>query len=519
MVPNSNSISVRGESSPAPTGHPAARHVPADGVTESLLVLSDVHLGSDINDRAAPGSETRRSKSVDADLVALLRHYARTRPSADRWRIVIAGDFIDFIGMSMAADPRAGALDTAPSAEELQHGLGNASDHARLKLRRVAERHREVFQSLADFVARGNTMTLVHGNHDIEFHWEAVKVELKEQLASLACTSEEAVGASVALDVEAFKARIEFNPWFFYVGGVAYIEHGHQYDAYCATDFVMAPLSPFDPRRIARNFSDTLLRFVVRSTRGMKEHGHDGKGMGDYIAFAVGLGLRGLVKLGLDFARAVIELFRLRRAYFTDAARILREEHERRIAMLAEATRIGIDRLRALAALQVPPVTRSIQGILGSVLLDRLALALAAVMMLLVVAVIGARHGHFLWAGLTVLVAWRLLHRYLAKQRKIDPDDQLVERAAHLAKLFPAAFVVMGHTHVPMRVPVNAGEATYINVGSWAEEEAEDPAHAYRAARTHLVIEHGATGPHAQFLAWSSEGPRSFVGPWKPVAG
>ena len=241
-------------------------------VKESLLILSDVHLGSDINDRAAPGSETRRSKSVDADLVALLRHYARTPPAADRWRIVIAGDFIDFIGMSMAADPREGALDTAPSEEELLHGLGNASDHARLKLRRVAERHREVFQSLADFVAAGNTMTLVHGNHDIEFHWEVVKAELKAQLSSLALVPE-----SAPEDVAAFEARIEFNPWFFYLGGVAYIEHGHQYDAYCATDYVMSPLSPFDPRRIARNFSDTLLRFVVRSTHGMKEHGHDGK--------------------------------------------------------------------------------------------------------------------------------------------------------------------------------------------------------------------------------------------------
>jgi hypothetical protein len=254
----------------------------------------------------------------------------------------------------------------------------------------------------------------------------------------------------------------------------------------------------------------------------MKEHGHESKGMIDYVAFAAGLGFRGLVRLGMNFAGAVIELFRLRRAYLSDAARTLREEHERRMALLAEATRIGIDRMRALAALQVPPVTRSIRGILASVLLDRLALALAAVFALLVVALIGAHHGHFWWAGLTVLAAWGLAHRYLARQRKIDPDDLLVDRAQHLAKLFPAAFVVMGHTHVPMRVPVNAGdesEATYINVGSWAEEEAEDEAHAYRAARTHLVIRpgEGAEEPVAEFLTWSPEGPRSFVGPWKPM--
>ena len=31
---------------------------------------------------------------------------------------------------------------------------------------------------------------------------------------------------------------------------------------------MMAPLSPLDPRRIARGFTDVFLRYVVRPTRG-----------------------------------------------------------------------------------------------------------------------------------------------------------------------------------------------------------------------------------------------------------
>ena len=70
----------------------------------------------------------------------------------------------------------------------------------------------------------------------------------------------------------------------------------------------------------------------------------------------------------------------------------------------------------------------------------------------------------------------------------------------------------MGHTHTPAMVPVAEGTATYINVGSWheAEDEADKPA-SYKAARTHLVIHPAATGPKAEFLAWSPGGPRSFV--------
>jgi hypothetical protein len=304
------------------------------------------------------------------------------------------------------------------------------------------------------------------------------------------------------IDAASLSERIEFSPWFFYREGVAYIEHGHQYDPYCSTEHVISPLSPIDPRRIARGFTDILLRYVVRPTRGMREHGHETLGLSHYLLFGAKLGVSGLFRLATAFAWAVIEMFRLRRAHFSEAARALQAEHERRVHLLGEATRIGADRLRALLSLQSPPVTRSIRGILASVLLDRLAIAMAAVLALIAVAIVGATHGHALWAGIAVLAAWLLAHRHLSKQRQLDPTLHLVDRAAKLASLFPAAFVVMGHTHIPTASP--AGDATYINVGGWAEEEdADHPGGAPRAPRTHLVIHVGSDGPKAQLLAWN----------------
>jgi hypothetical protein len=102
---------------------------------ESLLVFSDVHLGSDLNDR---GSSPRRSTEVDQDLVQLVRHYLGKAPEQGRWRVVIAGDFIDFIGMSI--EPAEGGESIAErTPEEQEHGLGSSSDHTREKLRRVVE--------------------------------------------------------------------------------------------------------------------------------------------------------------------------------------------------------------------------------------------------------------------------------------------------------------------------------------------------------------------------------------------
>jgi UDP-2,3-diacylglucosamine pyrophosphatase LpxH len=465
--------------------------------SETLLIFSDVHLGSDLDDRHA--NAPRRSASVDSDLVALLAYYRQKSPDADRWRIVIAGDFIDFIGMTIAPDE---PPETRLTDEEELHGLGSAADHARQKLRRVAKRHADVFAALAGFVADGHALTLVIGNHDIEFHWDEVQRDFKGALLAHARAEVESAGAR--FDDAAFLERIEFNPWFFWRDGVAFIEHGHQYDPFCSLPHAMAPLSPLDPRRIARGFCDVLIRFVVRPTRGMRESGHEHVGIFHYLAFGAQLGIGGMAALAMRFVRAIRELFVLRRASFNEVANALRIEHERRVARFAAATRIGVDRLRALLALQVAPVTSSIRGILASLLLDRLAVAFLALTTIGTLAFWGGWHSPLRYACFGVAVAWAVAHRQLSRARSVDPAASMTERAAHLTKLFPAAFVVMGHTHAP--AAIRAGEATYINVGSWAEQETDTE----RAARTHLVIHVTESGAEAQFYAWEPAGPRRW---------
>jgi UDP-2,3-diacylglucosamine pyrophosphatase LpxH len=461
--------------------------------TESLLVFSDVHLGSDLDDSGH--NVVRRSPAIDRDLVSFLSHYRSERPSGDRWRIIIAGDFIDFIGMTIV--PGESPLDTEQTDEEREHGVGNAADHARLKLRRVADRHADFFDVLAGFIADGHALTMVHGNHDIELHWDGVQTDFRELLLARARV------ARADLDPAAFLARIEFNPWFFYRQGLVYIEHGHQYDPYCSTENVMSPISPLDPRRLARGMTDTLLRFVVRRTRGMREHGHEHAGMIDYVRFAARLGVRGLVRVGVRFFSAVLEMFRQQRGTLTTAATTLKAEHNKRVALLAEASRIGVARLRALLSLQERPITASVRGVMACVLLDRLALALGAALLLAAVAVVGIFYGYAFFAAIAVVLAWGLIHRQLCKARIVDAAENLAAKAPQLAALFPAAFVVMGHTHTPVHAP--AGQSTYINLGSWAEEEAdEETAHVARAARTHLVIRFREGKPEAELLQWES---------------
>ena len=409
----------------------------------------------------------------------------------------MAGDLFDFIGMTISPTSQ----DTAPNEEELRHGLGNASDHAVAKLRAVVRRHPEVFAAMSRLVADGHGLTIIHGNHDVELHWEAVQEELFSTLVALA-------RAQGPVDAEEFLSRVELSEWFFYRDGVAYIEHGHQYDPFCASQHVLSPLSPVDPRRLARGFCDVLLRFVVRQTPGLPEHGHEDTGLWYYASFARRLGISGALALGLRYVRAIRELFRLRRAQMSDAAKRVSIGHERAMRALGAVRRIHMRKLRKLAALGARPITSTVRGILASLLVDKILLFVScAVSLVAIVALAGAWQP---WAALAlpaVCAFWVAGSWVLARHRGNDPAAELAKRTEALASLFPAPFIVMGHSHVPTRVDVRAGTATYFNVGSWTEEQSEG------TARTHLVI-HPGISPVARFLRWDRvHGPTELAMP------
>lgn len=463
--------------------------------THNLILLSDVHLGSDLVHHARPDAPRRLKSSErrNRDLVALLDWY-RTHPEGGRaWRLVIAGDFVDFAGMSVPSELSG---ETAPTNEERRHGLGNARDHTLAKLTMVMEHDRVVMEALARFLSENNSLVIVRGNHDVEWHWEGVQHAFRHRLLQHAPFA---------------PAQVEFAPWFYYEEGLVFVEHGHQYDAYCSYEHILHPVSPSDPRRSARSLSEVLLRYIVRPTRGMTEAGHGASGFLDYLRFAFRLGVSGMFGLLRSFLLATRALFGIWRGHLSEAAARVRREHERRLEALGRTHRIQVQRLMDLARLWRPPVTRSLPAILAVIMLDRVLLGFLGV--LLVLASLGLIEDP-LWAlgsascavaGLVGLgVLWRSL------RHPVEPSAQLRESSALIARLFPAAFVVMGHTHLPETRPA-AGQATYVNLGAWAEEdtpEGQEPL--LPATRTHLILAQAAEGPIAELLTWGSNGPEPF---------
>src|SRR5262249_53686999 len=89
-----------------------------------------------------------------------------------------------------------------------------------------------VFSRLAEFVAAGNELVVVVGNHDVEFQFPGVQRRFVQQLR--ARMPDSAADAAVP--------RIRFCPWFYYEEERVYVEHGHEYDEYCSFDYQLHPV-------------------------------------------------------------------------------------------------------------------------------------------------------------------------------------------------------------------------------------------------------------------------------------
>jgi UDP-2,3-diacylglucosamine pyrophosphatase LpxH len=462
--------------------------------SHNLLVFSDVHLGSDLVHHARPDAPLRTDAADDRDreLAALLDFY-REHPGQGRpWRLVIAGDFVDFVGMSVSP-PR----DSKPivlDADDRILGLGNAEEHTIYKLRCVARRHGVVFEALAKFVAAGNTLVVVRGNHDVDFHWPLVQDEFIRQLATFAPVR---------------RGQVEFEHWFYYERDRVYVEHGHQYDSYCSHEHLLCPLAPNNPRNSFRSLSDVLLRYIVRPTRGMLETGHDRAGMYHYVTFALRLGIGGAVALARQFAIATVALFRIQRDHFGEGARRLRELHERKMADLAALLDLSVESLKGLASLQAPPVTRSFSRIAMTMMLDRVLLAVLGTFAAAVVLYAVEKPGYkVLLAVLLAAIAAGVIALLQRMRRDIDPSSALRDRATRVTRLMPAAIVVMGHTHLPEVTPAPGGSSTYVNLGSW-----DGDSNFAGGTRTHLVVHEREDGRSvAELFVWDKAvGPRRFL--------
>src|SRR3954463_16548823 len=214
----------------------------------NLVAISDLHLGCDLK----PSGKTQRPASFDTQLAAFLDFHAVNQRDGKPWRLLLNGDIVDFVAITVTPGPEASF---EVSEEEREFGLAPEESKCVWKLRKTMERHPLVFDALSRFLQKGNSLHIVRGNHDAEFHWPAVQAALKADLAGRA-------GLEGAVR-RRFERRIEFHPWFYLEPGFFYAEHGNAHDHYSLQSDFFDEAGVQAKREIDLPLSSKVLRYFA----------------------------------------------------------------------------------------------------------------------------------------------------------------------------------------------------------------------------------------------------------------
>lgn len=481
----------------------------------NILVISDLHLGDDLNASASPAT-TRTLEVLARQLVQFLAHYTRRRSDGRPWRLVINGDMVDFLTVCML--PGEGDLELAGdevTPEEHVYGLGRRPRVAAAKMRAVVARHTDVFTAMASFLAVGNSVEIIAGNHDAEFHFPAVQKALRDEVAAIwaAMPLSRRAGAPTPDDV---KSRMRFHPWFFYEEGVAWIEHGHQYDECSSFDYALDIMDPGAPgtERIATNVDVAGLRYVTNRIHGAESSALAEWNFAGYLRFSFGLGLRGLARIAKGYGLFVWSLLSVWRTYRPGARvnRVRGEAHLDRLREHCARWKLSESSLRAIGELRRRPVVSNLNRLVSVLMLDTLAINVVGLALMVLALLV------LPWfAGIPVAVALYLAKRQASRwaegRRGVDAEAVLALMPERIRRQVKARYVVFGHTHEPVAQPLGDG-GMYFNTGTWVPAGKPGLLRVF----THVVIRNGADGAHGELCQWRDGSSRAFTPGWAPEA-
>jgi len=89
-------------------------------------------------------------------------------------------------------------------------------------------------------------------------------------------------------------------PWFIYVPGVAWIEHGHVYDEGCSFEFNLAPTDPKDDRLVF-NADYAAVRYLGMAVPDLDPHGIEEWSFWGFLRYAADQGARSFWRIWVAY--------------------------------------------------------------------------------------------------------------------------------------------------------------------------------------------------------------------------
>jgi UDP-2,3-diacylglucosamine pyrophosphatase LpxH len=462
-----------------------------------LLVVSDLHLSE-----GRHGDTKRFSQNedffFDEEFARFLAYYQdAARWNGARWHLIVNGDFLDLLQV-VWVDGASSEL--RRDRDRPGFGLSCGAHEAAFKVRRIADGHWQFFEALASFVASGNLLTILKGNHDVEFHYDAVQEAFLEELER---AFDRLPASPPLLRANISPRTVRIGQWFHYEKDLIWIEHGNQYDGANAFRTWLAPLLPSPPgpeADIDLPLGSLFVRYLFNQIESVEPFADNIKPQTRFIRWL--LKHHPVTALSFLFGDGRYMLGKVKRALTRASPEELRSreaEHRARLQDLASRSGIETPVLEEIDALRAKNVLEETDGVLprclAALVRARLVLPLASVV-LAAVSVIGLAAA---LQALSVLVPpvgdalgslepvrkalaltpWALLFvalagaglgiRWAVTPEQGSPPSELRDPAEKIASLLRVQYVVMGHTHEADLCPVGRPGGEYFNTGTWTK--------------------------------------------------
>ncbi|MCA9714421.1 MAG: metallophosphoesterase [Myxococcales bacterium] len=420
--------------------------------SRDLLLISDLHLGSHLKPRLR-GEYVHLAARIDESLPRFLDHYIA---EGGPWQLIVNGDFIDFWNIELV-----------PGVDRARSKKIRGAELAVHRLHAALDAYPGVEDALIRFLSAGHGIVFVAGNHDAELLYPEVRRALANRL-------EEGVEREEPLDPEAVTrtgttrlddlepGRVRFVPWFLLEEGGAWIEHGHNFDAACATQ---ASLSPTRQGRLVQSIAEVATRGFTNLVPEIDYDAPDRYSAMDYLRWAGARGFRFMIYVVLLYLRMIGRMMALWvRTGRVDKAG--RTEHQERLERVAQNAGLQMSALTAIEAMAPPPSSATVGGVLSVTALD-LVLTLASVTA--VVAGIARLLTAPMWLALPLgLLAGFFAMRGVGRRRKKrDVHEDMTRIAAEVGQVTGVPMVLMGHSHRGELVECEG--VVYGNSGCWLD--------------------------------------------------
>ncbi len=419
-------------------------------------IISDLHLTEAEPVRPKkPYWKKYKSKEFffDTDFSAFLLHLNH-KAKGEKVELILNGDIFDFDSIMQLPD----YPDYQIRWIEKLCGLYPRPERSAFKMEVILKEHPIFFQSLRDFILRGNEVVFIIGNHDAEMHFFEVQDLLKSRLD---------------LPVE-MENQFRICSWFYVSNNDTLVEHGHQYDPYCVFEDPINPVAYGENFKTLRlPFGDMTCRYMLNGMGYFNPHVDSNYIMdfAGYIRFFLKYVIKTQPLLAWTwFWRSVYTLWLLlyeRFSFKKKAMGILLNNRISEIAKTSQAQPLQIYQLNDLAVL---PASHSPFALLQELWLDRAFIVLIGLGFVFEIFLLIRQvyEISFYWSFLPLLtfLPFFIFYSQSVVSKVADfkePDDLAL---VSVGQIFLVDRVVHGHTHEIKHD--YRGAVEYLNSGTWS---------------------------------------------------